>query len=329
MQNVQAAFNRIADRDERLGLRRGVLSSSVYAGRNPHLQGIQRVPNTNVMYVSGSDGRAQLLTGQLASRSSRGRFRSNRITSNAPPSSDRITGSRVLSSSLTHAGGFQVSGGLLAIGLEQSGRSETQLWEVSNPTRPRGPVMRIQRPNDQAGAVALVRDGNSWLMIVGRHNSDILDFYRGTPQLAFTLFATWHESELTGMDREFGNYQNLNLIRQRDGAPAPAQPSGTTRTSPSRDSEASATRSRRSVGSSRPAAPTGSTSTTATAVGRSRSRGPVGSERSLTSAPAASATPFRPRDTPSRTRRAARHRARGAHEPSAHRAPRPPPGTRT
>ena len=63
-------------------------------------------------------------------------------------------------------------------------------------------------------------NGN-YLLVVGRADSNILDFYislaknLGNPN--FEMVDTWRERQLTGMDREFGNYQNLNLICQRDG----------------------------------------------------------------------------------------------------------------
>lgn len=217
MRDVRAAFGRIADRDERLGVRRGRLPSNIYDSLDPHLQGIQRIPNTNIVYISGSE-KPQLLIAELRSRPRRGRLRSNRITSNLPPSTDTIVSTRVLHRTWHHAGGFQVAGSYLAIGLESDGRSQVQIWDVSDPLSPSGPVARIPRSFGPAGAVALVRDGSSWLLIVGRSDSNILDFYRGPSPTELELVDTWYESQLTGMDREFGNYQNINLVRQSDGA---------------------------------------------------------------------------------------------------------------
>jgi hypothetical protein len=123
-------------------------------------------------------------------------------------------------------------GDYLIVGVEKDGRSEVVLYDIQTPLKP-FEVTRIPRStplggfNDapSAGATALVRriDGR-FLLLAGRADSNVLDFYLSTtPSLQDARFApldTWGEGELrseNGMDREFGNYQNLNFVQQCDG----------------------------------------------------------------------------------------------------------------
>ena len=86
---------------------------------------------------------------------------------------------------LRHAGGFQLSGDVLAIGLEdnqQKTRSQVQFWDVADPTRLRPlehlTILRSGEPEDQtAGGVALVRRKYDHLVAVANWDSRAIDFY--------------------------------------------------------------------------------------------------------------------------------------------------------
>lgn len=225
MRDVQRAFLRLAVNDERIAINRGELSGRIYNSGGPHVQGIQRLSNTNMIIMSGSSSGAQLMTGWLRSRPTRGRFRSNVIDSGRPPGVDAITSIISPNRLLAHAGGFQASGRYIAIGFEAYNphRSEVRVLDLGNPARPRT-LRTIDRPTVTAGAVALSRDGDGFLLIAGGFNSSQLDFYRaarrrdGSPG-RFDFVATWSASELRDEpDRQFGSYQNINLLRQDDGA---------------------------------------------------------------------------------------------------------------
>ncbi|MCY1034289.1 hypothetical protein OV207_22730 [Corallococcus sp. BB11-1] len=88
------------------------------------------------------------------------------------------------------------------------------------------PTSRIAMTEDAGTAsVARLADGR-FLLIIGREHANDLEVYLSTTadlrasMNAFTLVDTWNESELRTAisDREFANYQNLNLVTQCDGS---------------------------------------------------------------------------------------------------------------
>jgi hypothetical protein len=126
---------------------------------------------------------------------------------------------------LTHAGGIQALGSILAVPYEhKQGQSRVMLYDVADPTRPRilyeldrSDVPAPSAPG-HASAVALARlaDGRL-LMIVGVRSSKVLDIYvsnqadLSAPGLAFVRVGTLEDA----ID---GKFQSQNLVTQCDGA---------------------------------------------------------------------------------------------------------------
>ncbi|WP_043392719.1 hypothetical protein [Archangium violaceum] len=174
----------------------------------------------------------------MGSRNTEGaRFRSNRLAPNVsypatpPPSSDRAIADAWFSDmDYTHAGGMQASGSLLAVPLESSPSGENGrvvFYDMATPWRPvRLPVNQWGQ-TQEAGTASLAKlsDGR-FLLILGRAHANNLEFYRSTggdlrsTDAGFVPLDNWNEGELRSAigDREFGNYQNLNLVTQCDGS---------------------------------------------------------------------------------------------------------------
>ena len=191
---------------------------------------------------------------EMATRNDDGlRFRSNRLAPSIdfeftpPPAEDRVVTIVPREGSYSHAGGMQLLGNVLAVPFE-SGEStdppsKVVLFDVSNPPQP------VRLPNEiihavsggissEAGTASLgkLADGR-FLLVIGRGDANNLDFYVSTGSdirtTAFERFDSWNEDELQSelcasqpctcggiipVDCEFGNYQNLSLVHQCDGA---------------------------------------------------------------------------------------------------------------
>lgn len=137
---------------------------------------------------------------------------------------------------LRHAGGFQLLGNLLAIGLEDNrsrDRSEIQFWNAANPTDWQQlnhlTIKRTGEPKDKtAGAVAIARQADHVVVAVANWDSRAIDFYRSSmlnltdDHCRFEVLGRWavHGAETSSWqpDQRFGSYQAVNLITQSDGA---------------------------------------------------------------------------------------------------------------
>lgn len=139
---------------------------------------------------------------------------------------------------LDHAGGVQALGTLLAVanwngetddpGLLLEERSHVAFFDMSDPAAPAelGILGRDVLVSPETGAVAMARLANNRILLIsGRNESNWLDFYVSAPGQAagWQHRTSWHESAavsgLADGDREFGDYQALNLVtRCGDGA---------------------------------------------------------------------------------------------------------------
>lgn len=201
-----------------------------------HWQGIQRVMSGDARHlvVSRSGARTGFAIVRMGSRIRGGeRFRSNRIGNRTaivePPQSDVVVTTRSSPLGMDHAGGIQLIGEQLVVGFEGDRGSRVEFWGMRDPERPlRHAVLPHETGVKGAGTVSIarLRDGR-YLLIVGGANANALDFYvtrpgTGSPAAArWTHVATWRESQLRSEipgDREFGNYQNLNLLMDERGA---------------------------------------------------------------------------------------------------------------
>ncbi len=137
--------------------------------------------------------------------------------------------------SLKHAGGIQLIGNYLVIGVEDNQdklRSEIQFWNVSDPFAPkqRTPLTIIRHntlPKEKtAGAVGIVKRESDHLIVVANWDTKALDFYtsNGFPlyndSCRFTFNFRWAIAEakkdLWTPNSSWGSYQNINLISDSD-----------------------------------------------------------------------------------------------------------------
>jgi len=132
-----------------------------------------------------------------------------------------------------HAGGIQIIGDYLVVGVEDNSKknkSRVCFFHIRNPEKPMGdPIITIPREGEEklatAGAVAIVKRPADHLLMVGSWDSDTLDFYKsngialGKPGCEFTFWQTWNKDDACRddwSDHAWGNYQNLNLISDRN-----------------------------------------------------------------------------------------------------------------
>ena len=144
-----------------------------------------------------------------------------------PTSGDRVVLERAIPDPrFDHAGGIQVAGHLLALGLERGAElSQVLVFDMSDPLKPRELARTEERPGQGAGAIALeLLDTGKVLLFVGGWDSDRIDIYRSTTAIAetkqdtrFVLEDSWTKQEL-GADKDALAYQNINLLAQCDGA---------------------------------------------------------------------------------------------------------------
>jgi hypothetical protein len=136
---------------------------------------------------------------------------------------------------LRHAGGMQLTGRYLVVGVEDNQvkrRSQIQFWDVSDPFAPklRTPLTVIREgatPKDKtAGAVGIVNRANDHLLVVANWDARALDFYasNGRPlsddACRFALTVRWNRDTANRLawkpDRNWGSYQSINLVSDRD-----------------------------------------------------------------------------------------------------------------
>lgn len=136
---------------------------------------------------------------------------------------------------LRHAGGFQLAGTVLAVGVEdnqQKLRAQVQFWDVTLPSDPRQlehlSIERLGVPKDQtAGAVAFAERPNDFLLAVANWDSRAIDFYVSTTKNLFdhkTRFehrlrwtAAGADTKDWTPDNVSGAYQAINLLSDADG----------------------------------------------------------------------------------------------------------------
>lgn len=136
---------------------------------------------------------------------------------------------------LRHAGGTQLVGDILAVGLEdnqQKTRSEIQFWDVASAEKPAQlkhlTIPRTGTAKDKtSGAVGLVRREAGHLLAVANWDSRAIDFYvtptsnLSDPACRFEHHARWQavSAETTDWqpDATFGTYQAVNLVADAQG----------------------------------------------------------------------------------------------------------------
>ncbi|UCD49397.1 MAG: hypothetical protein JSW27_17925 [Phycisphaerales bacterium] len=129
-----------------------------------------------------------------------------------------------------HAGGFQVCGDYLAVGIEDDNtKMASRIWilklsdllQTAVPT----PIIEIERhgayKRATAGAVGMAKVGSRHLLCVGTWDSATIDLYVSNgkalddPACAFASRETWDAKQAdrsNWSDGDFASYQNLNLV---------------------------------------------------------------------------------------------------------------------
>ncbi len=193
---VVSAFDKLPSTSESVGFTLG----ETMLPRGGHLQGIQvrfdAAGNRNLAYLThDSDTVAYLLIVEFVPDFSRpGRV----VGYQEFPSDGR-------SPPLRHAGGIQLLGDVLAVGLEDNQnktRSEVQFWDVATAEAPvqlkHLTISRSGAPKDlTSGAVGLVRRGHDHVLAVANWDSRAVDFYLAPqlplsdPACRFKFHARW------------------------------------------------------------------------------------------------------------------------------------------
>ncbi|RME00999.1 MAG: hypothetical protein D6812_08785 [Deltaproteobacteria bacterium] len=141
---------------------------------------------------------------------------------------------KIAEAPLVHAGGIQIIGDCLVVGIEDNvarNRSRVLFYDISEPAMPRLlSHLTIEREGEgmTAGAIGIVKRAEDHLMVVGRWDAEVLDFYRSNglpladPGCRFTEVTSWvHRTahkEAWRPDTIWGKHQNLNLVRDRAGS---------------------------------------------------------------------------------------------------------------
>jgi hypothetical protein len=181
-----------------------------------HLQGIQQVTIAGRPFaiLSGSSS-AESYLALIALEGAAGR-----VTAVKP----------LLPRPFKHAGGFQVCGDYLAVGIEDDNTKVVsriwilQLSELLQAVTPK-PIIEIERHGTYkratAGAVGMAKVAGRHVLCVGTWDCATIDIYHSNgkdlddPACAFVLRETWdakYVDRSNWSDRDFASYQNINLV---------------------------------------------------------------------------------------------------------------------
>ena len=210
--DVLGALQRVSDTPQQIPCH----SAGFAVPSGGHLQGIQQatIAGETVMILSGSaSGESYLALVSLTEST-------GRVSALKP----------LLARPFKHAGGFQVCGDYLAVGIEDDNTKETsKIWILKLPqllgaARPR-PIIEIERHGQYkratAGAVGMTKVAGRHLVCVGTWDSATIDIYLSNGKAlddsacAFEFRETWDvkKADRSGWsDRGFASYQNINLV---------------------------------------------------------------------------------------------------------------------
>lgn len=235
--NVPDAFNRIRGQ----GAIGELVTGDTSFPPGGHLQGIQRSYVTKnraatMIISSSSDSESYFFVGSLPLP-----FDSDGLSAPACAWESEGGGNaetvvyyhKLCDAPLKHAGGIQVIERYLVVGVEDNSsrdRSRVLFYEISDPASPQQlRHLAIERSGSglTAGAVGIVKRGSDHLLVVGRWDSEVLDFYvsNGSPlcdmDCQFSLWRTWDSSDADrsdwSPDHVWGSHQSLNLVRDTSG----------------------------------------------------------------------------------------------------------------
>jgi hypothetical protein len=214
LNDVPAAFVRVPIRPRSVTIDR----KGVVLPMGGHFQGIQRIASVRseqLVITSSSSSIAYCLLCDISANGLAGRARPPLKLGELP---------------MKHAGGCQVAGSIMAVGVEDDkarNRSNIDFWDLAAKPKPALlPALTIERSGAEkvtsAGAIGITTYGKGALLAVGTWDCDTIDFYAAPtiPFRKFTFVKTWTRAgsdKSAWIDRNFGAYQNINLVTQRDG----------------------------------------------------------------------------------------------------------------
>ncbi|MEM1135415.1 MAG: hypothetical protein AAGI07_06205 [Bacteroidota bacterium] len=140
----------------------------------------------------------------------------------------------LLTKPMKHAGGFQIIQDILVVGVEDDKArtvSKILFYSLDNPLSTNiQPLISIDRDGlyqqATAGAVAITRWNDKHLLFVGTWDNATIDVYSSNgfslndPNCSFKMIDTWvsYKADRSHwIDKNYGSYQNMNLINQSDG----------------------------------------------------------------------------------------------------------------
>jgi hypothetical protein len=196
-----------------------------------HIQGLQLQSDAsndrNLLFLShDSNTQAYFVIASIAADAA-----------NAKDNSNRVVHVQMLPSDgkqppLRHAGGIQLAGDILAVGVEDNQaklRSEVQFWNVADPEKPvqlshLTIARHSERPKEMtAGAVGIVERVDDYLVAVANWDCRNIDFYQSTgkrldaPDCRFRLLSRWDAPPPSQRPRDSsGAYQAINLFAGDD-----------------------------------------------------------------------------------------------------------------
>ena len=222
--NVEAAFAGIQVDGEHLTARsNGLIPKPRYRvslrnwfGLLNHFQGIQRIPFTDYVVISGSNprgGTADLFVARMT-----------------PGEEGEVVRRVEVDPLMWHAGGLSVMNTILAVPLHQLSPRQAKIvfFDFADPLNPRKLPVEIARPDRKAGSVAITDLPNGRVLVAVLSAFDglprRLDFYLSRTSSITDGFmpepASWRVSEVharAGLEATFSYFQSINFVRQSDG----------------------------------------------------------------------------------------------------------------
>lgn len=219
-------------------------------GLKNHLQGIQRLQNSNYMIVSGGDQHgdgaqgdgpmSHLFIVKMTSRRTTGEWRSNLIADGVPPDGDQIVKTIGIDSNMWHAGGISLLGDILAVPIygdkDESGKRNSKIvfYSFNEPENPKRFNFEISRSGLQSFTVALAKLPSGFFLLAVWGNNPTqgsnanekrrIDFYLSKSDDFFEGFTeekvSWFPSAVLrsdGHEGSFDDFQTINFIKPGDG----------------------------------------------------------------------------------------------------------------
>lgn len=239
MDDVQAAFTAMGSTGKAISVSEGNNWPNEYDSYTPpytnHIEGMQRFrptlgQSTYMAFSGPGDTYSHLFIAELSGTPAA----AGPIVTGGSTPQGSIIKTLDVESGWNHAGGFQISGDILAVGLEKGCEAMYRLipgmcakdarvdfYNVSDPSNPVKLSVYIDRSGTTAGAVGVVKQASgAWLVIAGDDDNNDLTMYVQQSDGSFKSAATWSKSEMLtapGVSGSYKSYQSMNLITDPAG----------------------------------------------------------------------------------------------------------------